>query len=218
MREERFRFDEGVLDRFANEHGYRKINTDLSKWPMFSYKKADVRLNFWPTSGTVGSYLFHPKSRKKTQLFRREVKKTQVEIIFRDPRVHTGAGYHRKDELQGRSRTNNEKEDQSVRNRKRERDDSFQPTEQRPAKKARISCRFGVYCERPNCWYEHRCRYGKDCLRPACKYDHSGGSGWYYNQPCRDGEYCTYPYCKFKHYCPHRKRCGDRDCWMEHVY
>ena len=185
---------------------------------MYSYRKNDIRLNFWPTTGTVGSYLFHPKSRRKTQLFRREIQENYAENIFRNPRVHSGVGYHRKDEL-SRSRNNSSKtREEGVQSRKRDRAVSFTENEQRPSKKARISCRYGVYCERPNCWYEHRCRYGKDCLRPDCMYDHSSGSGWYYNQPCMDGIYCTYPYCKFKHYCPRRENCEDSECWMEHDY
>ena len=218
MREEKPWFDERVLDGLADKHGYIKINTDSSKWAMFSYRRDDIRLNFWPTTGTVGSFLYHPKSRKKTQLFRRKIRQSDAEAIFRNPRVHTGVGYHRKDELQDRGRIKVEKQSKNGRGRKRERDDSSQLMQQRPAKKARISCRYGVYCTRPNCWYEHRCRYGKHCLRPDCMYDHSSGSGWYYNQPCLYGEDCTYPGCKFKHYCPNREMCGDRDCWMEHVY
>mmetsp|Transcript_36919 Transcript_36919/g.110599 ORF Transcript_36919/g.110599 Transcript_36919/m.110599 type:complete len:468 (-) Transcript_36919:97-1500(-) len=56
-----------------------------------------VRINVYWTTGTVGTCLNHPRQ-KYTQLFRRDVDLATLRQIFRNPRVHTGAGYHRKDQ------------------------------------------------------------------------------------------------------------------------
>jgi hypothetical protein len=55
-----------------------------------------VRVNVYWTTGTVGTCLDHPRQ-GKTQLFRRNVSMQQLRQIFGHPRVHTGAGYHRRD-------------------------------------------------------------------------------------------------------------------------
>jgi hypothetical protein len=84
-----------------------------------------LQLNIWCSTGTVGSYLNHPRQ-GKTQLFRRDVHRHvlptlrlwprsrpalrhfhlafqlsirshgDLDQLFRNPRVHTGDGYHRK--------------------------------------------------------------------------------------------------------------------------
>lgn len=61
---------------------------------MASYRRGACRLNFWLTTGTVGSYLDHPRQ-GKTQLFRRDIDLNyEAEAIFQNPRVpHTGRGY-----------------------------------------------------------------------------------------------------------------------------
>eukprot|EP00392_Amoebophrya_sp_AT5.2_P007506 g7521.t1 len=55
------------------------------------------RINVWYTTGTVGTYLEHPRQ-GRTQLFRRNVDTSLLREIFRKPRVHTSLGYHFRDE------------------------------------------------------------------------------------------------------------------------
>lgn len=86
--------DEYRLDHLAAQYGYAKIDSSSSTAPMASYRKGAVRLNFWLSTGTVGSYLAHPRQ-GKTQLFRRNVDMNEAASIFQNPRVHTGRGYQR---------------------------------------------------------------------------------------------------------------------------
>ena len=58
-------------------------------------------LHVWCTSGTVGSYLDHPRQ-GKTQLYRRNVDWSDLRQILNNPRVHTGTGYHERAELERR--------------------------------------------------------------------------------------------------------------------
>jgi len=87
--------DRSALDQMARLHGYQILDTSSSTSPMASYKLQAVRLNFWLTTGTVGSYLEHPRQ-GKTQLFRRDVSLTEAGQIFANPRLHSGRGYHTK--------------------------------------------------------------------------------------------------------------------------
>jgi hypothetical protein len=96
-----FLLDESGLDGMATTHDWNKISTDTSQAAMASYSRQDMRLNFWLSTGTVGSYLDHPQQ-GKTQLFRREVDMQQANEIFQNPRVHTGAGYQRREHAQKR--------------------------------------------------------------------------------------------------------------------
>lgn len=84
--------NESDLDRLAATYGYHKVDTSSSTAPMASYRRGSCRLNFWLTTGTVGSYLVHPK-KGKSQLFRNKVDHSQADAIFKDPRIHTGKGY-----------------------------------------------------------------------------------------------------------------------------
>lgn len=59
----------------------------------FKRRSDGARLNFYYTTGTVGSALDHPRQ-GKTQLFRRDMTIDQVRELLSNPRVHTGAGYH----------------------------------------------------------------------------------------------------------------------------
>jgi len=88
--------DEGYLDdlAFVYEWTKLKIKTQTSV-RLAAYKKDDMRLHFWLTTGTVGSYLNHPKQ-GKTQLFRRKISFDEAEEIFVDPRIHLSKGYHSK--------------------------------------------------------------------------------------------------------------------------
>ena len=84
--------DESELDYMAETRGWTKLDCE-KKPPMASYRKADVRLNFWLSTGTVGSYLNHP-AQGKTQLFRRNIDMDGAPALFDNPRIHTGIGYH----------------------------------------------------------------------------------------------------------------------------
>jgi hypothetical protein len=87
--------NESELDYMGETRGWDKMYGLPAQPPMASYKKEGVRLNFWLSTGTVGSYLEHPR-RGKTQLFRREVSMSEARDVFDNPRQHTGKGYHRK--------------------------------------------------------------------------------------------------------------------------
>jgi hypothetical protein len=54
-----------------------------------------VRINYYYTTGTVGTCLTHPRQ-GPTQLFRRNATIAAQQSIFREPRVHTDRGYQRK--------------------------------------------------------------------------------------------------------------------------
>ena len=60
-----------------------------------SFKRSQNRINVYWTTGTVGTCIEHPRQ-GRTQLFRRNVDMTTLRQIFREPRIHTGAGYHRR--------------------------------------------------------------------------------------------------------------------------
>mmetsp|Transcript_7050 Transcript_7050/g.16314 ORF Transcript_7050/g.16314 Transcript_7050/m.16314 type:complete len:190 (+) Transcript_7050:128-697(+) len=85
--------NESELDYSAETRGWDKIYGLPASPPMASYRREGVRLNFWLTTGTVGSYLEHPRQ-GKTQLFRRHVTMSEASEVFNNPRKHTGRGYH----------------------------------------------------------------------------------------------------------------------------
>jgi len=85
--------NQSELDYMAETRGWETLDASSSEAPMASYRKDGTRLNFWLTTGTVGSYLDHP-SQGKTQLFRRQINMSQASDLFQNPRQHTGAGYH----------------------------------------------------------------------------------------------------------------------------
>ena len=89
--------NESELDYMGDTRGWEKIEGLPAQPPMASYKKDGIRLNFWLSTGTVGSYLDHPRQ-GKTQLFRREISMSEASDIFNNPRQHTGKGYHHKNE------------------------------------------------------------------------------------------------------------------------
>lgn len=93
--------NQSELDYMAETRGWEILDTSRSEASMASYRKDGTRLNFWLTTGTVGSYLDHPRQ-GKTQLFRRQIGMSQASEIFNNPRQHTGAGYHTKKENQQR--------------------------------------------------------------------------------------------------------------------
>lgn len=85
---------EDALDNMAFFRDWEKIETRQPG--MASYRKDDMRLNFYLSTGTVGSCLDHPRH-GKTQLFRRQLKEDESAVaLFDNPRQHTGKGYYTK--------------------------------------------------------------------------------------------------------------------------
>ena len=61
-------------------------------------------MRVWWRTQTVGTYLCHPKQ-KKTQLFRKNINTyTELDVIFKNPRVHTDKGHQRKTETHSRKK------------------------------------------------------------------------------------------------------------------
>jgi len=56
-------------------------------------------LQFWMSTGTVNSELFHPRFGRVRQLFRRAMTMEEVPYIFRNPRLHTGRGYSKRRDM-----------------------------------------------------------------------------------------------------------------------
>ena len=54
-----------------------------------------TRINVYYTTGTVGTCVDHPRQ-GRTQLFRRDVDMALLRELMRDPRLHTGTGYHQR--------------------------------------------------------------------------------------------------------------------------
>jgi hypothetical protein len=74
---------------------------------VISFRVGFARVNIYYTTGTVGTCIEHPVS-GKTQLFRRNQTISTVATIFRDPRVHTGAGYYQTfDKIDKKRKVNN---------------------------------------------------------------------------------------------------------------
>lgn len=138
--------NESEVDNAAETRGWEKIDCELSEAPMASYKKDGVRLNFWISTGTVGSYLDHP-TQGKTQLFRRDIDMCGVAAIFDNPRHHTGVGYHNTRELQNPKR-------------------SASPPVPKPAKRRSTVCRCGV--DAAKACVHLRC--GKCCPGPCVRH------------------------------------------------
>merc|ERR1712106_682843 len=55
---------------------------------MESYSRDGTRMNYYPSTGTVGTSMNHP-TQGNTQMFRRDV---PVETLMENPRAHTGHG------------------------------------------------------------------------------------------------------------------------------
>ena len=248
---QRFKLDELLLDKLAKEYNYVKLQTTVNenqRLSIYMNIQKDIRLHFWLTRGTVASWLIHPKSKKRSQLFRRNIENSEVASIFANPRVHTGKGYHDRTELDSLlgARTSNDDDDdddytsKKVGKGKRRRDeddmddDDDDDESDRPAKRSRISCQYGENCTDKNCTFEHRCRYGKRCTRSGCRFDHSGTDDWWYQQECMLGDKCPFlaSTCLFVHKeedyfaqtlpsqgpCKFVPFCRRPDCWYDHPY
>lgn len=60
-----------------------------------SINREKIRMNIYLTKSTVATCLKHPY-KGKTQLFRKGVRLSQLEMLFINPRQHTGKGYYKK--------------------------------------------------------------------------------------------------------------------------
>jgi hypothetical protein len=60
---------------------------------------APARISVYYTTGCVGSVIQHPKHVSRTQMFRRDCTLEELEEIFSNPRVHTGKGYQRRQDM-----------------------------------------------------------------------------------------------------------------------
>ncbi len=73
-------------------------------WTMFDfqkniflarYKKDDMKINVYLSTMSVTTYIDHPK-RGKGQLYRKRCTIKELDLIFKNPRVHTSKGYFTK--------------------------------------------------------------------------------------------------------------------------
>ena len=79
----------------ANAEGYIKCQHDNNVLG-FQRPSGEERelVRVWYRTGTVGTYLKHPRQ-GRTQMFRRGIgSHEEMRSILRNPRVHTGRGYH----------------------------------------------------------------------------------------------------------------------------
>lgn len=87
-------FDLERLREVATANDWVELNhNEISR--VLCFRKNTNRINVYYTTRTVGTCLNHPK-RGKSQLFRRNVTWEDMELIFENPRVHTGHGYYTK--------------------------------------------------------------------------------------------------------------------------
>jgi len=84
----------------ARDYGYTQCQHEPREG-VLDFRRADVDgdseiVRVWYRTGTVGTYIKHPRQ-QRTQLFRRDnTQLSQLRAIFDDPRVHTGRGYHKR--------------------------------------------------------------------------------------------------------------------------
>jgi hypothetical protein len=89
----------GAVRDMARQQGYREVQHNeqsrvVAFKPTAGSNHDDLsRINVWYTTGTVGTYILHPRQ-GRTQLFRRNVSPNLLISIFQNPRVHTDLGYH----------------------------------------------------------------------------------------------------------------------------
>lgn len=86
-----------LIVAFAKSHGWGLVQNDDNQL-MMAFKKhfpySDVRMNIWYTKMTIGTYLFHPGSKKHTQMFRRNINWNELNQLLINPRSHTLKGYN----------------------------------------------------------------------------------------------------------------------------
>lgn len=87
-------FVRGMVSALSNDIEELSLN-ERSKVISFRNTIADVRINVYYTTRTIGTALYHP-TQGRTQLFRRNCTNDELVQILQDPRVHTGKGYKQK--------------------------------------------------------------------------------------------------------------------------
>jgi hypothetical protein len=84
----------------ASNFGFQEIAfNEGSRLVSFLSTMGSTRINVYYTTRTVGTCLPHPSREHPTQLFRRDVSLELLGDIFKQPRVHTGSGYFRRDRM-----------------------------------------------------------------------------------------------------------------------
>ena len=166
-----------------------------------------IIIDVWPTTGTIGSYLRHPRQGKRTQLFRKECTDEEAIAIFDNPRSHTGKGYHRKDEnnipsssssdptVSGKTKRGRDEVTEDMATTTSDDDGDDGDDVRHRNKRRQVACVDGQNCRNWSCTYYHspRCFYAAFCwFQPNCWFDHTHGL-------CRYGEDCTREDCWFSH-------------------
>lgn len=75
-------------------HGWTKTGSNDQSRVEY-YQRDNVRMDYYPTTGTVKTSMDHP-SQGKTQMFRRDLSDSSFEKVLDNPRSHTGQGYQRR--------------------------------------------------------------------------------------------------------------------------
>ena len=196
-----------------------------------------VVLDLWPTTGTVGSYLRHPRQNKKTQLFRKEcTDEDLLDQIFQDPRTHTDKGYYKKRDSSQRVPPPPSSQNRSIKNennikgeidnddrrvdldRKRTRPVSVPVVEENDARMSNGGDNYNDENEedmgprQPRKRRRVACHDGQKCRNWNCPYSHS--------PRCFFGPRCWFqPNCWFDHthgLCHFGEDCFREDCWFSH--
>ena len=83
----------------ARDLGLREVyQNEQSRVVSFAWPRSQGdrgRINVYWTTGTVATCITHPRQ-GPTQLFRRNVSLGGLRELMRQPRIHTGDGYHKK--------------------------------------------------------------------------------------------------------------------------
>jgi len=100
------RFDAHQVSKEASYYGWEEVDYQWSQGELIILEKYQgddrLKLNVWCNTGTVGSYIKHPRQ-GKTQLFRRNCfSMDDLREVFINPRVHGYDGYHERAELESR--------------------------------------------------------------------------------------------------------------------
>lgn len=81
-------------DNNPTDFGWTKTGSNEVSRVEF-YSKDNVKMDYYPTTGTVKTSMDHP-TQGKTQMFRRDITNNEYVNVLNDPRHHTGKGYQTK--------------------------------------------------------------------------------------------------------------------------
>ena len=195
-------------DHLANTYGWTKVLIkSQNRTGRQRYKRErdgeTILLDCWPSTGTIGSYLKHPR-KGRTQLFREQVNDEEARQIFVDPRTHTGKGYQQRAHKPATGKRERENRYENDMEKECDADDGKEESNlyRRTAKRRRVACYKGQKCRnwgcryshpprcffaarcwfQPNCWFDHThglCRYGMDCEREDCWFSHRNPRFYY---------------------------------------